>query len=72
MMIHLSVEIWGENVPIQIKFKQSVNSSCTYFFTVMVFFLSLILVLININLTGNNDPEIEIHLFSICQVIQVF
>ena len=35
-------------------------------------FLSLILVLININLTGNNDPEIDIHLFSICQVIQVF
>ena len=35
-------------------------------------FLSLILVLININLTGDNDPEMVIPLYSICQVIRVF
>ena len=72
MVIHLSFETWGNSVPMQLKFKQSVNSLCTYFFIVMVFFLSLILVLININLTGDNDPEMEIPLYSICQVIQVF
>ena len=68
MMIHLSLETWGDSVPMQLKFKQSVNSSCIYFFIVKVFFLSLI----NINLTGNNDPEMVIPLHSICQVIQVF
>ena len=72
MVIHLSFETWGDSVPMQLKFKQSVNSLCIYFFIVMVFFLSLILVLININLTGNNDPEMVIPLYSICQVIQVF
>ena len=65
MVIHLSFKTWGDSVPMQLKFKQSV-------FIVMVFFLSLILVLININLTGNNDPEMVIPLYSICQVIQVF
>ena len=35
-------------------------------------FLSLKLVLININLTGGNDPEMVICLYSICQVTQVF
>ena len=56
----------------QLKFKQSVNSLCTCFFIVMVFFLSLILVLINIDLTDDNDPEMVIPLYNICQVIQVF
>ena len=65
MVIDLSFKTWGDSVPMQLKFKQSV-------FIVMVFFLSLILVLININLTGNNDPEMVIPLYSICQVIQVF
>ena len=72
MVIHLSFEIWGDSVPMQLKFQQSVNSSCTYFFIVMVFFLSLILVLININHTDDNDPEMVIPLYSTCQVIQVF
>ena len=71
MVIHLSFEIWGDSVPMQLKFKQSVNSLCTYFFIVMVFFLSFILVLININLTGN-DLELVIPLYSICHVIHVF
>ena len=72
MMINLSFETWGDSVLMQLKFKKSVNSLCTYFFIVMVFFLSLILVLININLTGNNDPEMVIPLYIIYQVIQVF
>ena len=72
MVIHLSFETWGDIVPMQLKFKQSVNSLSTYFFIMMVFFLSLILVLININLTGDNDPEMVIPLYSTCQVIQVF
>ena len=38
MMIHLSFETWGDSVPMRLKFKQSVNSLCTYFFIVMVFF----------------------------------
>ena len=70
MVIHLSFETWGDSVPMQLKFKQSVNCLCTYFFIVYILFL--ILVLININLTGNNDPEMVIPLDSICQVIQVF
>ena len=37
MVIHLSFEAWGDSVPMQLKFKQSVNSLCTYFFIVMVF-----------------------------------
>ena len=72
MVIHLSFEIWGDSVPMQLKFQQSVNSSCTYFFIVMVFFLPLILVLININHTDDNDSEMVIPLYSTCQVIQVF
>ena len=72
MVIHMSFETWGDSVPMQLKFKQSVNSLFTYFFIVMVFFLSLILVFININLTGDNDPEMVIPLYSICQVIRVF
>ena len=32
MVIHLSFETWGDSVPMQLKFKQSVNSLCTYFF----------------------------------------
>ena len=68
----MSFETWGDSVPMQLKFKQSVNSLFTYFFIVMVFFLSLILVFININLTGDNDPEMVIPLYSICQVIQIF
>ena len=40
MVIHLSFETRGDSVPMQLKSKQSVNSLCTYFFTVMVFFLS--------------------------------
>ena len=68
----MSFETWGDSVPMQLKFKQSVNSLFTYFFIVMVFFLSLILVFININLTGDNDPEMGIPLYSICQVIRVF
>ena len=68
----MSFETWGDSVPMQLKFKQSVNSLFTYFFIVMVFFLSLILVFININLTGDNDPEMVIPLYSICQVIRVF
>ena len=72
MVIHMSFETWGDSVPMQLKFKQSVNSLFTYFFIVMVFFLSLILVFININLTGDNNPEMVIPLYSICQVIRVF
>ena len=68
----MSFETWGDSVPMQLKFKQSVNSLFTYFFIVMVFFLSLILVFININLTGDNNPEMVIPLYSICQVIRVF
>ena len=71
MLIYLSFKTWGDSVPMQLKFKQSVNSLCTYFFKVM-FFFSLILVLININLTGDNDPEMVTPSYSICQVIQVF
>ena len=72
MVIHLSFKTWGDSVPMQLKFKQSVNSLCTYFFIVMFFFFSLILVLININLTGDNDPEMVTPSYSICQVIKVF
>ena len=46
----------------ELKFKQSVNSLCTYFFIVMLFFMSLMLVLINVNLTGDSDPEMVIPL----------
>ena len=37
-----------------------------------IFFLFLIFVLINSNLTGDNDPEMVIPLYNICQVIQIF
>ena len=40
MVIHLSFEIRGDTVPMQLKFKQSVNSLCTYFFIAMVLFYS--------------------------------
>ena len=67
MVIHLPYETWGDSVPMELKFNQSVNSLCTYVFIVMVFlfFLFLILVFININLTGNNDIEMVIPLYNI-------
>ena len=52
----------------QLKFKLFVVCICTYFFQVMIFLLSVILILIIINLTSNSEPEMMIPLFSICQI----
>ena len=48
----------------QLKFKRSVNSLWTYYFMV-TFLVSFKLILININLTGNNEPEMAITLCAV-------
>ena len=56
MAISLSFETLGDSVPMQLKFKRSVNSLWAYYFMV-TFLVSFKLILINIDLTGNNEPE---------------
>ena len=64
MAINLSFETLGDSVPMQLKFKRSVNSLWTYYFMV-TFLVSFKLILININLTGNNEPEMTITLCAV-------
>ena len=64
MAINLSFETLGDSVPMQLKFKRSVNSLWTYYFMV-TFLVSFKLILININLTGNSEPEVAITLCAV-------
>ena len=64
MAINLSFETLVDSVPMQLKFKRSVNSLWTYYFMV-TFLVSFKLILININLTGNNEPEMAITLCAV-------
>ena len=64
MAISFSFETLGDSVPMQLKFKRSVNSLWTYYFMV-TFLVSFKLILININLTGNNEPEMAITLCAV-------
>ena len=64
MAINLSFETLGDSVPMQLKFKRSVNSLWTYYFMV-TFLVSFKLILININLTGNNEPGMAITLCAV-------
>ena len=64
MVINLSFKTLGDSVPMQLKFKRSVNSLWTYYF-IVTFLVSFKLILINTNLTGNNELEMAITLCAV-------